>query len=117
MKINLKEYIVTGIDGGLNLEATLAKFKKDASEYWEFEMKASTEIGKCVNDVFDRFPGVNTNSKYLVSQVFQALGADPKMYGKVEEKTLEWLHAARDAGILTIEKGKNGGIKRVVKPA
>lgn len=111
MKINLSEYAV--VEGGkLNVSATVDKFQADLVTYWDNELKGSQEIGKHMLAIFTDHPGLKANVPYVISETLRRAGVSPDSWGAMEDRAKLFLKGAKDAGILSVAKGPQGGCSR-----
>ena len=106
-------------DGKLDKEATLKAFEKDVVSFWESEYVQLSAIQKNILDLFAKYPGVRLGSQAVVGMVCREMNIspEPNVYTPMAKKVETVLHGLRDAGILTIETGKNGGCRLVPKQA
>ena len=122
--INISNYAVRSDEGGIDHEATLAKFAGDLLAFEvEQEAEAST-IGAAVHALFDQFKGARLNMPYLTGEVLRRLNATPENYKTLTEKVQNFVRnqaqgeSLEDGSVeypgstFIIGKGKGGGVAR-----
>lgn len=110
MNITLGMYVVRGINGEIDHEATLDKFASDLLKFEaERELEAST-IGAAVHALFDRHVGKRMPTPFVVAEALKALNAQPENYKVLSDKVTEFLRTSPE---FSISRGKSGGVGRV----
>lgn len=108
MKINLSSYVVCS-NGVVDLDATLAKFQEDLTDFAASEKAEHDMLSKAVDTVLDKHNGQVTKD-LLVFLVAQELGASSDSWSSLKPKLTAFLS---DKTKFKSVKGVGGGISRV----
>lgn len=115
--ININNYVVRSVHGGIDHEATLAKFAGDLLAF-EVEQEAEqSTIGTAVHALFDQFKGARLNLPFLTGEVLRRLNATPDNYRSLTEKVQGFVRSRSqeetgETSVFVIGKGKGGGVAR-----
>lgn len=112
---SLADYAVL-LSKGSDLETVTALFTQDLQAHVELEKATNEAILTEFNALYDRYPGARMNIPCVVSGILTALKVQPTNFGEMSKRVNDFLHAAEEAGIVKIEKGKKGGVTRVLAP-
>ena len=74
--------------------------------------RTSEEFRVAMHSVFDRYPNVRLNMPAVVSIMIQGLNVKSHEFKEAQDQILGYLKGQADNGVITITKGKNGGIMR-----
>lgn len=108
--MNIASYVVFGLNGSVDREATIAKFSGDLAA-WEADREAdNAAIGVAVHTLFDRHLGKRIPMPFLTGEVLKALSAQPDNYKSLTEKVADYIRTSPE---FDTAKGKGGGCGRV----
>jgi len=113
MKIDIKDYIVLNSERGVDMEKTLAKFEEDVVIFYDTEVKSADVIKDHVSAIFREFPGLQTNVNYVVGETLRRMEVNAKNFSILDAKVRSFLKAAKEGGMISIEKGARGGVKNI----
>lgn len=124
MNISISNYAVRSVDGGIDHEATLAKFAGDLLAFEVEQEEEASTIGAAVHALFDQFRGARLNMPYLTGEVLRRLNATPDNYKTLTEKVQGFVRSQSQGesfddgtveypqSVFVIGKGKGGGVAR-----
>lgn len=129
----LGAYAVRGVDGKVNLDATVEKFMARLIEFEAICEKEDGAIGEAVHAVFDTkvAKGGSINMGGIVSFALPALAPNAENYAILKDRIEDWVRTNSDARekkakdgtvlreaeaprtrLFSISKGKTGGVRR-----
>lgn len=112
MKMNINTDVVFGSDGMVNLDATLSAFEVSLSKLASETETQLTSIATAVSAVFDKHLGQRMTLPALCSYTVAELNGQPMNWTVLTERVTDYVHAQAKLGVLSIAKGKGGGVAR-----
>lgn len=97
----VKAFLVT-VDGRVNLEASVDKFRGVAVRTLAKQESDDELISSCMSALFNQFPGASLNLDYVTSKTVEAMGVrvpelkDPQLFSQLRERVADVLHANTD---------------------
>jgi hypothetical protein len=112
--INVSAYVVSA-NGSVDVEASVGKFRGALATFLAERETEQSVIAEAVSAVFDKNPGVIAMPA-LAGLALQELNAAPETFAKLHERVLGYVReSAKGTGaIFKIQKGKGGGVSRIV---
>lgn len=108
MNINLSSYVVSTVDGHVDVVATLNKFHDDLTSFAEAERADHDLIEKAVNSAFEKH-GSPLTKELLVAYAMHELASHPDDWRTFKPKLMTYLS---NKNKFESVKGKGGGISR-----
>jgi hypothetical protein len=113
----MNQFTVRGADGSVDVAASAQAYTQALTQWITTNEIPSERISNAVNVVLDRFPGQRLSMPSLLSFAVQELGATPEQHKALTERVHAFVKGQATVGVLTIAKGKGGGVGRAVQSA
>lgn len=117
MRSIMNQFTVRGTDGSVDVAASAQAYTQALTQWIATNEIPSERIANAVNAVLDRFPGQRLSMPLLLSFSVQELGATPDQHKALTERVHAYVRGQATVGVLTIAKGKGGGVGRAVQSA
>lgn len=108
----MNQFTIRGTDGSVDIAASAKAYTEALTQWVSVNEMPAEKISNAVNAVLDRFPGQRVSIPALLSFSVQELGAAPDQHKTLTERVHAYVRGQATAGVLTIAKGKNGGVAR-----
>ena len=108
----MDKYTKRGTDGSVDVAASATAYAA-ALNTWigENEIPAD-QIATAVNTVLDLYPGQSVPMPALCSSAVANLNGTPAQFGALNKRVHAFVTGQKNAGLLTVAKGKGGGVSR-----
>lgn len=110
----MDKFTVRASNGSVDISASAQAYALALTK-WVADNEIPTEnIENAVTAVLDMYPGQRLPMPALLSLSVQKLGATPEQHRILTERVHAFVRGQADSGVLTIAKGKKGGVSRAV---
>lgn len=112
MKLNINTDVVFGDNGTVDSSATRSAFEASLRKLASETETQLASIGTAVNAVFDKNHGQRLTLPALCSYTVNEMNGPALNWTTLTERVSDYVHAQAKLGVLSITKGKGGGVAR-----
>lgn len=109
-KFDLSDFVVRGVDGVVDVDASQKKFSEALWEFVDQSEADSVRISDAVNAVFDENRGQTLQVNSVVTFAFLKMGVKPSEFQAMSDKIKDWI---KTSPAFVILRGKGGGVQRI----
>ena len=109
-KINLEQVAVMGLDGMVDVDATMLKLHPMVMEFAEAEAANTARVSAAVNSVFDKYVGRSIKMNDLESLVTATMEVDPDNFTGLVNSVRSYV---KTSSAFKVVAGRGAGVRRV----
>lgn len=110
----MDKYTVRDTTGSIDVTASAAKYSTALQLWASTNEIAADRIATAVNTVLDTYPGQNIPMQALIGKSIELLDGKPEQFSALNKRVHAFVSGQATAGLLTVTKGKGGGVGRPV---
>ena len=93
----LSNYVVRDKAGGMDFDATIAKFAGRLTEFEALDSMETDKIAEAVNSVFDKYPNIPLNMDTISGFATMAMNPSPDMHNILKDRIKKYIRDNADA--------------------